>query len=90
MDQIAVTMKGACAELETVFLVNIWPATALNPSFSVAKACHPPPQRAEDFQRRNTQHVKSCRLHYEGMVCCWEGDVVPFCDLLSWENMAVD
>ena len=62
-DQTAVTTKGACAELETAFLVNIWLGTALNPSFSVVKVYHPLLQRAEDFQRSKLQHVESSRLH---------------------------
>lgn len=51
MDQTAVSREGACAEWEAVFLVNTWLSSALNPSFSAAKICHLPPQRAEGFQR---------------------------------------
>lgn len=49
-DQRAASTEGACAGWEPVFLVNTWLSTALNPSFSAAKFCHPPPQRAEGFQ----------------------------------------
>jgi len=63
MDQTAVTMKEACAEWETAFLVNIWLGTALNPSSSVVKACHPLLQTAEGFQRSKMQHMENCRLH---------------------------
>lgn len=76
MDQTAVTRQGACAEWEPVFLVNTWLSSALNLSFSAAKICHPPPQRAEGPQRIQLQHTESCRLPWHGMSSCWEGDFV--------------
>lgn len=76
MDQTAVTTEGACAEWEPASLVNTWLSIALSPSFSAAKIRHPPPQRAEGFQRSQLQHMESCRLHWHGRSSCWEGDFV--------------